>query len=293
MILRRRLTVTLSQFACTSFLLAVMPLSTALARPLSFDSSAGFIYDSNINRTQRTSQREGDGIFQLAGKAAYRRQLGANHGFIANVGLGTDLHTDFGDLSVLRLGVSVSYLVQPVAGFSRPWLAFTGRFEVEEYAASDIRDGNRSSLGLELGQRLSDRIAVRLGYTVSDRNASKSAVFETHQGQLHAIAEYSAWPRWKLYTKYDYTHGGMVTGAPRAAKLLAVSRARTRDRVFGLNNVAWRLEAESHAGRFGAKYTLAKHSVLDTSISHIATGADGDNQWRVWQFGIHLFHRFN
>ena len=265
----------------------------ASAQSITFDARAGFTYDDNVNRTERNRLTEGDGIWSFGGDAGYRRALGANHGVIAKIGLETDVHTDFGDLDALRANSSLTWLIQPVAGFNAPWIAFSAGFLLAEYAASDIRDGSEARVGLELGQRFTDRIAARLGYTIRDRDASKAAVYELHTGSLHAIGEYTVNNRIGAYLKYAFTHGDVVTGSPRTAKLLAVRRVVARDRVFGPNNVAWRLHGETHELRLGSKISLSKLTAVDISAQHSVTEADGDNQWNVWNLSVALNHRFD
>lgn len=273
--------------------LVMLIAGNASAQSVTFDTRAGFTYDDNVNRTERGRLTESDGIWSLRGDAGYRRALGASQGIIAKVGLETDIHTDIGDLDVLRADTSLTYLIQLRAGFNAPWLALSAGYELAEYTASDIRDGSEARLGLELGQRFSDRIAARVGYTVRDRDASKAEVYELHTGNLHAVGEYTVNSRIGAYLKYDFTHGGVVTGSPRTAKLLAVRRVVARDRVFGPDNVAWRLHGEAHALRLGSKIRLSKLTAVDISAQHSVTGADGDNQWNVWNLSLSLNHRFN
>lgn len=273
--------------------LAIFIAGSASAQSVTFDARAGFTYDDNVNRTERGRLSESDGIWSLRGDAGYRRALGSSQGIIAKVGLETDVHTNIGDLDVLRADTSLTYLVQPRTGFNAPWLALSAGYQLAEYAASDIRDGSEARLALELGQRFTDRIAARLGYTVRDRDASKAEVYELHTGTLHAIGEYSVNSRLGAYLKYDFTHGEVVTGSPRVAKLLAVRRVVARDRVFGPNNIAWRLHGVVHALRLGSKFRLSKLTAIDVSAQHSVTEADGDNQWNVWNLSLSLNHRFD
>lgn len=273
--------------------LALFVTGSASAQSITFDARAGFTYDDNVNRTERGRLTEGDGIWSLRGDAGYRRALGTNHGIIAKVGLETDIHTDIGDLDVVRADTSLSYLLQPFSGFNAPWFALSAGFQLAEYAASDIRDGSEARLGVELGQRFTDRISARVGYTARDRDASKAEVYELRTGTLHAIAEYRFNSRIGAYLKYDFTHGGVVTGSPRTAKLLAVRRVVARDRVFGPNNVAWRLNGVVHGLRLGSKIRLSKLTAVDVSAQHSVTEADGDNQWNVWNLSVALNHRFD
>lgn len=273
--------------------LALSFAGSAGAQSVTFDAHAGFVYDDNVNRAERGRLAEGDGIWSLSGDAAYRRALGASHGIIAKAGLDTEIHTDIGDLDMIRAATSLTYLVRLRSGFNAPWLALTAGYGLAEFAASDIRDGTEAHLGLELGQRITDRIAARLAYTVRDRDASKGRVYELHTGTLHALGEYTLNRRLGAYLKYDFTHGDVVTGSPRTAKLLAVRRVVARDPVFGPDNVAWRLHGETHALRLGTKIRLSKLTAADISAQHSVTAADGDNQWHVWHFGVSLNHRFD
>lgn len=273
--------------------LTLLVAGAASAQSITFDTRAGFTFDDNVNRAERGRLTQSDAIWSLRGDAGYRRALGASQGIIAKAGLETDLHTDIGDLNVVRADTSLTYLVQPRTGFNAPWLALSAGYQLAEYAASDIRDGAEARLALELGQRLTDRIAARVGYTVRDRDASKAKVYELHTGTLHAIAEYTVSSRVGAYLKYDFTHGGVVTGSPRTAKLLAVRRVVARDRVFGPANVAWRLNGVVHGLRLGSKIRLSKLTAVDLSAQHSVTEADGDNQWNVWNFSLSLNHRFD
>lgn len=273
--------------------LALLISGGAAAQSVTVDTRAAFTYDDNVNRTERGRLREADAIWSFGADAGYRRALGANHGVIAKLGFDTDIHTDVGDLDVVRAKSSLTYLIQPFAGFNAPWFAVSAGYLVAEYAASDIRDGSEAHLAVALGQRFTDRIAARLGYAVRDRDASKGDVYELHTGNFHALGEYTVNNRVGAYLKYDFTHGEVVTGAPRTAKLLAVRRVVARDRVFGPNNVAWRLNGEVHGLRLGSKITLAKRTALDVSAQHSITDADGDNQWNVWSLSVSLNHRFD
>jgi hypothetical protein len=262
------------------------------AESVSLDLVGAVTYDDNLNRAERGNQQQSDAIFTLGAGGSYRLQLGAGSGLIASLGTEAEAHVDFGDLNLIRARTSLTYLMQPVRGFSAPWFALTAAYELAEYAASDIRDGSVASLGAEAGKRFTDRIAVRLGYRLRDRDASKSRVFELRQNLLHVVGDYSVSDRVGAYLKYEYLDGGVVTTALQNPKFRGVTRRAWPDRVFGPGMVAWRLDGETHTLRIGGKYALAKRTALDFAATHSLTEADGDNQWNVWNVGLTLVHRF-
>ncbi len=262
------------------------------ADSLSLDLVSSVRFDNNLNRAQRGSERRDDGIVSVGADGSYRGQLSKNSGLIANLGLETEVHADIGDLDMIRAKTSLTYLIQPLPGFSAPWFALTAAFQLDEYSASDIRDGTVASLAVESGKRFTDRIAARLGYQVRDRDASKQRVFKQHQGLFHVIGDYSVTDSIGAYLKYEYLHGGVVTTAARNMGFRGVARSSWSDRAFGSGLIAWRLDGHTHAFRLGGKYALAKHTALDLAASHARTDADGDNEWKVWNVGLTLSHRF-
>jgi hypothetical protein len=269
-----------------------MATTVAQAGTLSLDLVSSIRYDDNLNRAQRGSERQDDGIFAVSADGSYRRQLTANSGLIAKLGLETEVHADIGDLDMIRAKTSLTYLMQAASGFGAPWFALTAAFQLDEYSASDIRDGTVATLGAEAGKRFTDRIAARLGYEVRNRNPSSKRVFKQRQGIFHVLGDYSVTDRIGAYLKYEYLDGGVVTTAAPNMRFRGVVRSFWRDRAFGPGMVAWRLDGHTHAFRLGGKYVLAKHTALDLAATHARTDADGDNKWNVWNVGLTLSHRF-
>jgi len=253
-------------FACVS-----MATPAVRAESLSLDLVSSIRYDDNLNRAQRGSEQRDDGIFTVSADGSYRLQLGANSGLIATLGLETEVHADVGDLDMIRAKTSLTYLIQPFPGFSAPWFALAAAFHLDEYSASDMRDGTVASFGAEAGKRFTDRIAARLGYEVRNRDPSSKRVFKQRQGILHVIGDYSVTDRVGTYLKYEYLDGGVVTTAAPNMRFRGVARSFWRDRAFGAGMVAWRLDGHTHAFRLGGKYVLAKHTALDLAATHART----------------------
>jgi hypothetical protein len=250
-------------------------------------------YDDNINRAERSSEQRDDATLLIGIDASLRKPVTARSGLIAKLALNSEFHSDFGDLDAFELRADLTYLVQPFQGFLAPWFALTGSIAIKEFAASDIRDGSTAAVEFTTGSRLSDRISTRLAYRASDRDASKSRVFEQRLGEARAILDYQFNDQLNFYTKYSYRHGEFVTSAPRGPKFRPVFRAKTADRTFGRSMVAWRIgDGESHTLKLGSKFALAKHTALDLSASHSVTDVEGDNQWRVLRIGLNVQHRF-
>jgi len=277
-----------------AILLASVSMATTAvhAGSLSLDLVGSVRYDDNLNRAQRGSERQEDGILTVSTDGSYRVQVTTNSGLIATLGLETEVHANIGDLDVIRAKTSLTYLIQPFPGFSAPWFALTAAFQLDEYSASDIRDGTVASFAAEAGKRFTDRIAARLGYEVRDRDPSGKRVFKQHQNLFHVIGDYRVTDRIGAYLKYEYLDGGVVTTAARNMRFRGVARSFWRDRAFGSGMVAWRLDGHTHAFRLGGKYVLAKHTALDLAATHARTDADGDNKWNVWSVGLTVSHRF-
>ena len=113
----------------------------ALAASPTVTVRGAFTYDDNINRAEHSGQQRDDSIFGIGADTSLRKPITERGGFIAKLAVGSESHTDFGDLDALELSAKLTYFLQPFQGFLAPWFALTGSFAVKEVAASDIRGG--------------------------------------------------------------------------------------------------------------------------------------------------------
>ena len=281
------------------------------------DGAAEIGYSTNQNNAENAVDREDGFIASVSGSVRHRILLGDGFGLQIGGRLEADGNERFGDLSRLGGGVNARLSWKPIVGFTAPWFALDTSVMLSEFNDSDIRDGFNGRIGLTAGKRITDRLSGRIGYNFDWREAFGGRAFDTRGHSLFASMSYRPHRQWVLYARYDGRSGDVVSTALPSNKIIAAAEVIEQDDAFGIGSVnrglligpgpgpgpigpgfnnnqrfAYRIDAISHQGRFGANYALARNMSLDLSARFRATMGDGDNDYQVISMQGAFLYRF-
>jgi hypothetical protein len=87
-----------------------------------FTVDSALVYDSNIGRAQRSIDIDDDFALEAGLTAARSFRLSDKSGLVVRAGAQVRQQFRFQDLSRFSLEAGVNYRIQPVVGFTNPWI---------------------------------------------------------------------------------------------------------------------------------------------------------------------------
>jgi hypothetical protein len=191
---------------------------------------------------------------------------------------------DFDDLSNFSLSGSAAWRVQPVVGFSMPWIELEGALQWLRHADSELRDGTIGSLTASLGSYLTDRIRVSAGAGAQRRSGDASGLYDLSTRRVFATLDYRVGARATLYGRLSRIDGDHVFAALDPAAqgwLIPISEVIVSDPALasGFNGVApaaYRLEASTLVYDIGINFPVGSAHAIDVSLTRAASETDRD-----------------
>jgi len=263
------------------------------ASPIKTDISAGYTYDDNVTRAELARDIEKDSILNVDASAAYKRVLN-DKSFISIEGtLAVNQYLDFEKLSNTRLGISGRYNLRLSPGYtSARYFAKVG-YQQRLYK-SDQRDGSAIELELGLSKRLTDFVAMRLGFIIESISADEKT-FDADNNRLYADFDFKLTAKNNAYVTLFYVDGDVVSTAVPTGEIIQASSSIVRDDAFlelTPSRFAYKLGAKTISLRVGNSYALSSKQGVDGSILYYDSSADGDNDYSGLIFNLNYLYRF-
>ena len=197
--------------------------------------------------------------------------------------VGGNGYAEFHGLSNLTLGLTTAFRSKFGLGAAAPWLRLWGSGARLEYDDS-VRDGWRYRLGAGVGKRFLERVDLRLDYTFEERIADHGRfvfrlpgdVFDTQSHTYAGRVDFFYSEALSLFAGYALRGGDVVSSTRRNTAILNASSALTRDRVFGPDFVAYKIDATVHVLSFALSFALGPRSSMNFSYERqIGLGNQG------------------
>jgi hypothetical protein len=273
-------------------------VTNAHAEATYITADTALVYDSNIGRAQRSIDIDDDFALEAGLTAARSFRLSDKSGLMVRAGAQVRQQFRFQDLSLLSLDAGVNYRIQPVVGFTNPWIELALDLARLEFRDSRIRDGWIGNAGVTVGKYFTDRIRTTAGWNYEARNAEQSQVFDWHHNTLNLAADYRFTENSTLYTKALRIYGDQVSTVrfPYSASgnYQDVAKAVAPDTALGDNpeHRAYRIGAITNVFEIGMNYAVKGDLALDFSLQHYHSNADGGNTYNVTGARAGLLYRF-
>lgn len=273
--------------------------TTAHADVTYFTADSALTLDSNISRSQRSKDIVDDVGLEVGLAVAHSLRLNDKSGLVLRAGAEITEQFHHTDLSQLKLDGSVRYRIQPVVGFTNPWVELMLEGARLQYRNSDIRDGWVWATGATVGKYFTDRIRMTAGWNYEVRRADDGRVFDWHHNTIALTADYRFTQKGTLYASAARIDGDQVSTVNFPALTTvyeALSKADARDMALEDSSHslkrAYRLSATSNVFEMGINYALQGDLALDLSIQRYNSHADGGPNYDGTSARAGLLYRF-
>lgn len=257
-------------------LLACAGASQAASTNIDLELSAW--YDDNLSRAESGHDIFSDNLFDMGLKLTHSIVLTPNSGLRFRGGLRLAEHAEYTELNLISANIGASYRIQPVAGYTAPWIELGATLEGLSFRDSDIRDGRLLVTEAIVGKRFTDRIGGRAGIGWEKRWADDTQVFEWQHHRIFAMADYKLGLETTLYASLSRDFGDQVFTATPNLDFSEHAKAIANDPVFGARR-AYRLGAISDALEMGVSMPLNSSNTLDVGVRRFHANADGDHTY--------------
>lgn len=265
---------------CVAVLAAVgMPAAVASPASPAVDGELGAGFDSNVANVRQGGNARDDFFLQAGAVAETGWRLGPGMAMRWQLLLDAQAYARYGGLTHASPGVRWRWLSRPGAGFHAPVLGFEASAVAHEYD-SRLRDAAEYRVGLWARQQLTTRIALRLGWSATDRQARREAVFDGGVRSGTLDLDWQPLRDWAVYAGYQYLDGDLVSTAPNPPPgVLYAARAVAADDVFD-GETAFRLSSSADVGTLGVNYSLSPRLSIDVQARHVEAQADIGSHYR-------------
>lgn len=263
----------------------------ACANPMLIDLELSAAHDDNVSRAESGRDIKPDNSLGLELKASRSLMLTPNSGMLVSGGVRLTEHAHYDDLSNLSANLTAAYRIQPVVGYSAPWLELGGMLQRLYFRHSDIRDGTLLETHMTVGKRFTDRIRLQGSLGWEQRWADASDVYELSRRRLFLLADYKLSPTAALYGSLSRDFGDQAVTSSPAPQLGRSARAIADDPAFG-DRRAYRLDAIADIYGLGASIALNAGSTLDLGVQHFRISADGGHAYAGTELRASWLYRF-
>jgi hypothetical protein len=247
-----------------------------------FGADAEFFHDSNATRGPTEEDERSDDAVSIEGYAARSFLLGQKSGVVLRGGLRLSEHLTFGDLSNLAASVRAAYRVQPLVGYSKPWIEVAGSAQWLKHSDSELRDGYIASASVGVGSYLTDRVRASLNVGLEERAGSEGALYDLSQNRIWATLDYRVGVAATLYGSLTWLAGDQVFNAASASGQnwlapyadVIVADPALADEFGGVAPLGYRIEATTFLYELGLNFPLRDNQAIDLSGSYFDSEAD-------------------
>ena len=226
---------------------------------------AAYLWDDNLNRAPSAGPELGDHVFSLNAGSAFTLPLSSHARVVLSPFLETDKLYRYDGLDRVSLGAQADLQYRTSAAFTAPTVALFGRFAWDDYH-SELRSGNRRSIGLSVRQSWTDRIDVFAAVARNVRDAD-NRVWDTKDTSVRLNLDYAIGPG-TLYVGGQFGIGDAVSSVGPGFETAVATKATVRDDAYGRTLFAHRYTARTWVGTLGYNFPLGARDSLDLSYRH-------------------------
>jgi len=230
---------------------------------LRFRAAADATYDDNVFRARKDGRLE-DAFATLNLGANVPFQLSTKTRLLFSANAGTEAYGRFTRLDRYYGSIQSELQYRSSGWFTAPVWAVFARHGQDWYA-SDLRDGYRSSVGLSVRKPLTDRIFL-FSAAAYNRRAARSSVFDNSEASLRMNLDYALTRSQTLYFGLEGRDGAIVsTARPNPAYRVIATAAVLDDAFPDGTRVAYRIKAYTGIASVGYNCAIDERAALDFS----------------------------
>jgi len=254
-----------ARLAVALLLAGTVPLAASPARAEWLaDAQGGLLYEDNLNRAARERDQKSDLALAPRLSVGPRFQLTDS----TSLGLTADLrgsaYTEFTRFDNFAAGLTLGVREKLGLGLLAPWVRVFGSAAWLRYD-DDVWDSSLLSAGLELGQRLHERLDLQVGYLYEARAANNAAIDSTgHTVSVRGSVLLA--PATELTLGYA-TRWGDLTVTRRAAGP-PPPRPSTVIETFDTRMFAFRIDATTYIASVALSQSLTRHWSLHVGYDY-------------------------
>lgn len=255
-------------------------------------------HESNLGHAEHQSDIQDDSSFTVGANVGHGILLSPNSGLSLSANARLTEQAQYDDLSRIEIGVRARYRIQPVSGFTAPWIDLTFGVDRLEYRDSEIRDGWLGDFAITVGKHFTDQLQAYGGWSAQRRYAEEGDVFDLRNQKLSLSAEYKPADKLTLYASAAHIFGDQVSTAsvpPIGKPLLGDAKAIADDTALedhGESRKAYRIDASTNTFELGLNYALRGDAALDVSVLQFDSNADGGHGYDGFIARAGLLYQF-
>lgn len=232
------------------------------------DLGLGAVHESNVSLGRHGRDTQSDTALETSVSAGASTVVGDRHTASLTGDVAGTAWSRLWGLNNVSIGLSPAWKTKLGLGAAAPWIRLAGSVAHQQYD-DDIRDGWRYRLGPSAGKRFADRWDVRAEYVYEERIADRvKRVSSRLPGDVFDLTSHTFAVRTDvLWTElvsvsggYAWRDGEVVSTTRRNPEIVSASTAITRDRTFGSNRFAYKIDATVHILSVGMSVVLTRQS---------------------------------
>jgi hypothetical protein len=273
---------------------AILFTSQANANNIQIDFDTTTQYDDNVGNAYGRNTLFDYGQSAGVTLSSPTFPLNSYSGLSFSGNLHYDQNVRFQGLSHMTVGAEAGYRIQPVPGFTQPWLDVRSSAILLQHTDSAIRDGGIFSLTGRVGKQLTDRIGVSIGGGVEIRRSETGDVFDYRRNKLLASLEYRALDDVMVRVNAQRMIGDVVTTVTVPSELLALSNARAYDSALSsdLFRVAYRVGGRTDMIEMTVTVPITYEHMIDLGVGTWASHTSPGESYYTTQIHAGYTYRF-
>lgn len=260
-------------------------------------AEAALLHESNIGRSEYSQDTQEDTALQLGANISRSMRLTEKSGLVVRAGIQLAEQAHYDDLNLISANGGVRYRIQPVPGFTMPWLDIALGAERLEYRDSDIRDGWIANLNIGAGKYFTDKLRMTAGWMGERRYAEDSRVFDLRNHGWQIGLDFKLTPQGSLYAKVARIFGDQVSSSPQSS--LSPSPLQYEAQIpdsalaeHGKTRNAYRFDAVTNSIEIGYNHAIKGDLALDISARYFDADARGGHTYEGYSARAGLLYQF-
>ncbi|MDD2914131.1 MAG: hypothetical protein PHP70_02310 [Gallionella sp.] len=247
--------------------------------------------DNNLARAELAHDIFSDKLLNMGVTATRSMLLTPNSGIRFRGGLHLSEYAKYTNLNLASANLGISYRIQPVSGYTAPWIELGALLEWQSFNNSAIRNGKLLAVEAIAGQRFTDRIGARISIGHEQRRADNTNIFEWQHRRMYVMADYKIGLNSTLYTSLSRDFGDQVFTTTPDLELREYSKAVAKDLVFG-TRYAYRVEAIANTLELGVSKPLNSSNTLDIGLRRFHADAVAGHRYDDTELHASWLYRF-
>lgn len=222
-----------------------------------------WLHDDNLNRAPDSAPQLSDHLFSISAGKGFARALTEKSRLSLSGFVTGEKAQDQDGLDRFTLGARAELQYRTSGAFTAPTYALYAGVSVDDYK-SELRSGNRVSLGASVQLALTDRIEAHAALARESRSADHP-VFDGGSTSLRGQLDY-ALGRGTLYAAGELRRGDAVSSTPYGLQYALYTKAWAPDDAYERPLNAYRYDARTTVWTLGYNWPLGSTQSLDFSV---------------------------